>query len=209
MSRREAKKQMFYEALRVSLKGLVKQGLGGQITQNAVIANATFPDGTKVGVTTLYGKDKNKEFIHRDFMLELDDLIREANKSTASKKRGRKATSVTEKLSKSRSDYRELEEEYDSVLAQLSEMVEGKKNVNSASNENRVKTLEADLYVVASLLNRRIDGCIKEISDIVENYENKYSGQDRLTLGKERVSRLERRIMDSKITPIFGTMNES
>ncbi len=209
MNRREAKKQMFYEALRVSLKGLVKHGLSGKITQNVVIANAILPDGTKVGVTTLYGKDKNKDFIHREFMLELDELIHEANKSTASLKRGRKATSVTEKLSKSRNDHRKLEEEYDSVLAQLSEMVEGKKNASSASNENRVKTLEADLYVVASLLSRRIDGCINEISDIVENYENKYSGQDRLTLGKERVSLLERRIMDSKITPIFGTLDKS
>ncbi|MBT9965959.1 hypothetical protein, partial [Vibrio anguillarum] len=78
-----------------------------------------------------------------------------------------------------------------------------------ASNENRVRTLEADLYLVASLLMMRIDVDIPEISNIVKNYENKYSGQDRLALAQDRVSRLERRIRDSKITPIFGTINES
>lgn len=208
MSRREAKKQMFYEALRNSVKAMTEKGLSGKINQSSVIANARFPDGSSVGLTTLYGKDKNKQFIHREFMLELDMLIEKANRPTNSK-RGRQATSVTQKLSKSRSDKRELEEEYNSVLAQLCDMVESKKNVDSMSSDNRVKTLEADLYVIAALLNSRIDGCIKEISDIVGNYEYKYSGQDRLVIAKERVSLLERRIMDSKITSIFDTMNES
>ncbi|WP_146041685.1 hypothetical protein [Vibrio vulnificus] len=207
MSRREAKKQMLYQALRDSVQALLAEGLAGNINQSKVISHATFPDGSNIGKTTLFGKDKNKEFIHREFMIELDGLIKAANKTAP--KSIRKTPSVSAKLSKKKNEYDELKNEYDSVLTQFAELVESKNNVNSASNENRVRVLDADLYVVASLLNERIDGCIQEISDIVKNYENKYSGQDRLTVAKERVSRLERRIMDSKITPIFGTMDES
>lgn len=43
-----------------------------------------------------------------------------------------------------------------------------KNSVNAASDENRVRTLEADFYVVPSQHNRRIHGSIREISNIVE-----------------------------------------
>lgn len=208
VSRREAKKQMFYQALRNSVSALIEDRKAGNITQSEVIKNATYPNGESVGETTLFGKSaKTGGFIHQEFMKELDSLIKDANKSP--QKAQRKTPSTLEKLEKKRSDYTELKAEYDSVLAQLALMMQSKNNVNEASNENRVKTLEADLYLVASLLMMRIDVDIPEISDIVKNYEKKYSGQDRLALAQDRVSRLERRIRDSKITPIFGTINES
>ncbi|MEZ9475388.1 hypothetical protein AB4172_09615 [Vibrio splendidus] len=209
MSRREAKKQLFYTALLESLDNLIDKGFTGEITQTQVIANAKFPDGKSVGKTTLYGKNENRnEFIHAEFMEKLDGLIKEANKKTTTTVE-RKTASTTQKLKDKRSEYKELEAEYDSVLVQFAELVESKKNVNAASNENRVRTLEADLYVVASLLNSRIDGQIKEIAAIVENYKMKHSGQERLAVVNDRVSRLERQIRDSKITSLFGTMNES
>ncbi|UPR26554.1 hypothetical protein ITG08_07575 [Vibrio cyclitrophicus] len=209
MSRREAKKQLFYTALLESLDNLIDEGFTGEITQTKVIANAKFPDGKPVGKTTLYGKNENrKEFIHAEFMKKLDGLIEKANKKTTTTVE-KKTASTTQKLKDKRSEYKELEAEYDSVLVQFAELVESKKNVNAASNENRVRTLEADLYVVASLLNSRIDGQIKEIADIVENYKMKHSGQERLAVVNDRVSRLERQIRDSKITSLFGTMNES
>lgn len=207
MSRREAKKQMFYQALRNSVSALIEDGKAGNITQSKVIKNATYPNGESVGETTIFGKTKTGGFIHQEFMKELDSLIKDANKSP--QKAQRKTPSTLEKLEKKRSDYSELKAEYDSVLAQFALMMQSKNNVNEASNENRVKTLEADLYLVASLLMMRIDVDIPEISDIVKNYEKKYSGQDRLALAQDRASRLERRIRGSKITPIFGTVNES
>lgn len=188
MSRREAKKQLFYTALLESLDNLINAGVTGEISQTQVIANAKFPDGKPVGETTLYGKDKNKNYIHFEFMKKLDDLLREANKK-GTQKREKKTVSTTQKLKDKRAEYNELEEEYKSVLKQFVEVMESKRNVNSGSNENRVKTLEANLYVVASLLNSRIDGQIKEIADIVENYETKYSGQERLAVVNDRVAR--------------------
>lgn len=209
MSRREVKKQLFYTALLDSLDSLIQEGFAGEITQTKVIANAKFPDGKPVGKTTLYGKDKKRgEFIHVEFMKQLDGLIEKANKK-ASKKVESKTVSVTQKLNNKRAEYKELEAEYESVLTQFAEYMESKKNVNTASNENRVRALEANLYVVASLLNSRIDGQVKEIADIVENYKTKYSGHERLAVVNDRVSRLERQIRDSKVTSLFGTMNES
>ncbi len=208
VSRRDAKKQVFYQALKNSVNALVEEGKAGNITQNQVITNAKYPDGKSVGETTLFGKNpKTGDFIHREFMKELDGLIKAAN--TSSRTSPRNSSSVTEKLKNKRSDYAELKEEYDSVLAQFALMMKSKEDVNRASNENRVRTLEADLYLVASLLKMQIDVDIPEISNIVKNYENKYSGQDRLAVAQDRVSRLERRIRDSKITSIFGTINES
>lgn len=209
MSRRDAKKQVFYQALRNSVDALVEEGKAGNISQNQVITNAKYPDGKSVGETTLFGKNpKTGDFIHREFMIELDGLIKAANTSKRASPR-KASSSVTEELENKRSEYTELKEEYDSVLAQFAFMMKSKENVNSTSNENRVRTLEADLYLVASLLKMQIDVDIPEISNFVKNYENKYSGQDRLAVAQDRVSRLERRIRDSKITSIFGTMNES
>ena len=82
VSRREAKKQMFYQALRNSVSALIEDGKAGHITQSEVIKNATHPNGKSVGETTLYSKNtKTGNYVHQEFMKELDGLIKNANKS--------------------------------------------------------------------------------------------------------------------------------
>lgn len=206
VSRRDAKKQAFYQALRDSVSALIEEGEAGGINQSQVIKNAKFSNGKKVGETTLYSKNsKTGYYIHREFMVELDGLIRNANKGV--NKVARKTLSTSEKLNKKRSDYAELQAEYDSVLAQFALMMQNNNNINKASNENRVRALEADLYLVASLLIKNIDVEIPEITNVVRNYEKKYSGQNRLALVQDRVSRLERIIRDSQVISIFDKVD--
>jgi hypothetical protein len=204
--RQKANNEIFYDALRKSLELLIEEGDPQKITKTNIIKNARKPNGSPVGETTLYRKNKAKELIHRAFILELEAKMEVARSRPRPIRQGRKRKTESAKatIARLRAEKRALEEENASILAQFIELEESNKEVRSSVDGNNVKLLEQELFVLASVLNRRISGCIEEISDSVERYEVKYSGQTRLAYAREEIANLERRIRDFAITPIFG-----
>lgn len=120
--RRRYSKEVFYQALRDSFNKIVVDGAGAEISKTAIIANALFPDGSSVGETTLYGKrPKTNEYIHKDFLLELDVLIDSTKGSLKKETTGNKTRKETAKeaVARLRADKKQLVMENSSILAQF------------------------------------------------------------------------------------------
>lgn len=196
---RELKKQVFYDALRSSLKDLSDKNVG-KITQSMVIANAKFKDGKSVGETTIFGKSRNGEFIHKAFMKELDELIEIANKPL--KKRGAVGETASAKAERLNQEKKALQEEYDSVLKQFIELQAQQKNAALNSDSNRVKSLETDLYIFSSLLRNKIGNSIKKVITEIENYEMKYSGTETLEHAQKMIDDFEHKIYQNSVVEI-------
>lgn len=211
VGRREQKKQAFYDALRESLLNLMRAGVH-DIKVAAVINNAKYLNGKKVGETTLYGKGKQGEFIHYDFIRELDGLIEDANRRRpkAVIKKEKASISATENVARLRREKAELQAEYDSVLAQLTDLIASSLNSNAKSVPSNalLKSLEMERYILSCLLDKSTSGTIKELSDNIKAYETKYAGDSRLEHANKRVSGLEQQIRHSKVTPIFDTIKK-
>lgn len=208
--RRRYSKEVFYEALRRSFIDIASQESVKTITKTMVISNAKFPNGSSVGETTLYGKSpKTKEFVHKDFLLELEMLIDQAQTALAKKNNvhSRKTETSKNAVVRLRAEKRVLEMENSSILAQFVMLEEHAKNQQFNADKNTIKTLEQELYIIASVLNRRISGSVKEIAESVNLYEVKYAGQNRLAYAKEEISNLERKIQDAAVVSIFGNLN--
>jgi hypothetical protein len=209
--RQNYSKEVFYQALRDSFNKMVVDG--AELSKTAIIANAVFPDGSSVGETTIYGRrSKTKEYIHKDFLLELDGLIdsarislRKSNEAAGNKSRKETATEAIVRL---RADKKRLEMENSSILAQFLILEDGIAKSTIDVDRNTVKMLELELYVVSSMLNQRIGGCVAVIDEKVKNYEMKYDGQKSLVLANKKISAIEKEIRESTIVPMFGNMDE-
>lgn len=211
--RRRYSKEVFYQALRDSFNKIVVDGAGAEISKTAIIANALFPDGSSVGETTLYGKrPKTNEYIHKDFLLELDGLI-DSTKGSSRKKEeatGNKSRKETSKdtIARLRADKKRLEMENSSILAQFLMLEDGVTKSKSNTDRNTIKMLEQELYIVSFMLNQRIGGRANVIADRVKNHEVKYDGQQSLVLAKKKVSMLEKEIQESTVASMFGSIDE-
>ncbi|MGI2178948.1 hypothetical protein [Shewanella frigidimarina] len=202
-------KEAFYQALRASVIDLATNNIVEKINQSSVIKNAKFTDGTSVGETTLYGKKSDKQYIHKDFMLELDALIESASTKNSKRKTiAKKIESKSESIVRLRAEIKELTNEYQVLLGQFVELEVSYKKVNDNSNTHIIQSLESEIFVLASLLNSRIDGRVRQIANVVERYETKHSGQVRLTHAKAEVTNLERKISDSTVTSLFGNIGD-
>ncbi|MGI1669622.1 MAG: hypothetical protein K6L74_04785 [Neptuniibacter sp.] len=191
-------KEVLYKALRDSFERLFKEGLGAKITKTMVIDEASYPDGSSVGKTTLYRKTPSTgEYVHKDFLKELDDLIYAVKHPK--RKNGSKKATQSEKVKKLQQKNKSLREENASLLAQFIELEESARVGNSSSNDRRIKLLERDLYIIASALNKRLCGEDRQISDLVESFEVKYSGSPRLSQAKEELANLERRLKKQQL----------
>lgn len=200
-------KEAFYQALRDSVIDLATNSKVDKINQSSVIKNAKFTDGTSVGETTLYGKKSDKQYIHKEFMLELDALIESVStKSTTRKASAKKIESKSESVVRLRAEIKELTNEYQILLGQFVELEASFKKVNDNSNTQIIQSLESEIFVLASLLNSRIDGRVRQIANVIERYETKHSGQVRLTHAQEEIINLERKISDSTVTSLFGNI---
>lgn len=211
-TRRESKKEALYAALRASLCDLEHRGVQ-VFSKSAVIANAKYQNGEKIGETTLYGKTKHGEFVHRAFLLEFDQLIDDANSRANQQQRVKKqktAVPAKEAIERLRSENNGLRTENDSLLAQLTDFLSSSinANANSTSSTAALKTLETDRYVLSSLLASMLEHPVQEITDNVKTYEMKYAGDARLTHARKRISEIELHIRNSKVTPIFDTMKD-
>lgn len=164
----------FRIAVLSALKDLVTSGVTVR-TRGEVIEHARFPDGRRVGKTTLYRKNKSGEFVHADLIRELDLAITER---TEKKERSGEVDVLARRV-------RELVAEN----AALVDQIVGKQDevVSLRSRHERASALlvsrEISLFVMCKLV-LELSPAYLSARQSVKEFENKYAGSVEMNTAK-------------------------
>lgn len=164
----------FRAAVLTALKGLVASGATVR-TRGQVIEHACFPDGRRVGKTTLYRKNKSGEFVHADLIRELDLAITDR---TVKKEMSGEVDVLARRV-------RELVEEN----AALVDQIVGKQDevVALRSMHERASALlvsrEISLFVMCKLVLELAPAYLLARQSVNE-FENKYAGSVEIDTAK-------------------------
>ncbi len=199
-------KEKFQKAIRESFEQL-RNSCEKKITKTQIINNAKFEDGSSVGKTTLYAKNTvTKEYIHAQLLEELDNKI--AN-IISDKPKSEQKKSSKEIIEEKRKKIKELELKNSRLLAQVVVMENSFENTVHRNDENEIRNLEINLYIVSFLLNQKIGMGYKGLNNIIKNFEAKYHGAEALDSAKEQIQKMKNDIECSKITLVFGRSTDS
>jgi hypothetical protein len=193
MSKSIEKKNGIRNAIRASLDQLIKSGT--KITQTKVIAGAVRENGTPIGKSTLYARNvKTKEFIHADLIKEIDTAI--ANQFKKARRKTRAETIKDVKAGK-----KELQAKNKALIDQIV-MQQDKIKVLTLSDNREQHGLasgEDNVYIVSSVLNIITQGAVSDVRRVIAQYDDKYSGTERLKLANLNVERYLKEIDNSRL----------
>ena len=197
-------KDKFQKAIRESFEQL--QNIGGKkITKAEIIKNAKFEDGSSVGQTTLYAKNSvTKAYIHAELLQELDKKIENMALDKPQNEKKKSSKQIIEEKTK---QITELKLKNSRLLAQFTELEDSLENTVHQNDENCIKNLETNLYIVTSLLNQKIGGN-KKLNHIIKNFEIKYSGGERLKEAKDQIQTMKNDIEYSKIISVTESFKD-
>lgn len=197
-------KDKFERAIRESFEQL--QNIGGKkITKAEIINNAKFEDGSYVGQTTLYAKNSvTKAYIHAELLQELDKKIADIASYKPQNEKKKSSKQIIEEKTK---QITELKLKNSRLLAQFTELEDSLENTAHQNDENCIKNLETNLYIVTSLLNQKIGGN-KKLNHIIKNFEVKYFGSERLKEAKDQIQTMKNDIEYSKILSIAESFKD-
>ncbi|MGK7095858.1 hypothetical protein ACSOTD_12005 [Acinetobacter baumannii] len=197
-------KDKFERAIRESFEQL--QNIGGKkITKAEIINNAKFEDGSSVGQTTLYAKNSvTKAYIHAELLQELDKKIADIASNKPQNEKKKSSKQIIEEKTK---QITELKLKNSRLLAQFTELEDSLENTVHQNDENCIKNLETNLYIVTSLLNQKIGGN-KKLNHIIKNFEVKYFGSERLKEAKDQIQTMKNDIECSKIISIAESFKD-
>lgn len=199
-------KERFQQAIRESFDRLCQSG-EKKITKTKVINNAKFEDGTFVGKTTLYAKNRStQEFIHAELLEELDGKIENIEAGNAKKERKKTTTDLH---SEQKKEIKELKKKNNQLLVQIIELEDSFENTAYRNDANQIRDLELNLYIISTLLSCQIGSKYKEVDEIRKKFETKYHGTEILKFTKEKIQKMKNDIECSRIISISESFKDS
>lgn len=199
-------KEKFKKAILDSFEQLKNIAGKKKITKAEIINNAKFEDGSSVGQTTLYAKNSvTKEYIHAELLQELDKKIEEW---FLGRPEGQKIKTSNAIIEEQAVVIGELTLKCSRLQAQFIELENSFENTSYRNDENTIQNLEANLYIVTTLLNQNIRG-YKELNNIIKKFEAKYHGSNKLKEAKDQIQTMKNEIERSKIISITESFKES
>jgi hypothetical protein len=193
MSKSIEKKNGIRNAIRMSLDQLIKSGT--KITQTKVIVGAVRENGTPIGKSTLYARNvKTKEFVHADLIKEID-----AARENQFRKSGRKTR--TETIKDVKAGQKDLQAENKALIDQIV-MQQDRIRVLTLSDNREQHGLasgEDNVYVLSAVVNAVTQGAVADVRRVIAEYDDKYTGTERLKLAKLNVERYLKEIENSRL----------
>ena len=193
MSKSIEKKNGIRNAIRMSLDQLIKSGT--KITQTKVIVGAVRENGTPIGKSTLYARNvKTKEFVHADLIKEID-----AARENQFRKSGRKTR--TETIKDVKAGQKDLQAENKALIDQIV-MQQDRIRVLTLSDNREQHGLasgEDNVYVLSAVVNAVTQGAVADVRRVIAQYDDKYTGTERLKLAKLNVERYLKEIENSRL----------
>lgn len=176
-----------------------------KISQKSVIDNAIYKDGTKVGKTTLYKKNKETgEFIYKNLLDEITEAINEKLVKNGKPTKSQKIKALQIEIKSLKAENSRL---IDQVVEQEVKLIKAQKDVGI--DKHSVSSQEIEIYVLSALVSKlapKLSNASKDAKEFMFKFELKNQGNNKVN---SVTSEIEKYIKDLQFSKVISFAKDS